>query len=220
MRNALLGSGLVHLVLLAVLLVVRASSPVIVPGPDVVQVALVDAPSMTVPVTPPQPPKPEIEAGEVAPTDDEGVRLEKPKPKKPEKAEEKKPDPAPVPPPSTRVALPSAPAGSAGLRGDISLDAGDFEFTYYLLLVRNRIAGNWSPPAGLTAASNCRAVVYFKIARNGQITDVGLEKPSGVEFFDRSTLRAITLSNPLPPLPLGYTGSRLGVHFGFEYTGP
>ena len=24
---------------------------------------------------------------------------------------------------------------------------------------------------------------------------------------------------PLPPLPLGYAGADLGIHFGFEYTG-
>jgi periplasmic protein TonB len=217
-RGSVLGSGLVHLALLVVLLVVRASAPVIIPGPDVVQVALVDAPTMTIPATPPPPPKPEVEAGEIAPTEDEGVKLEKPKKPSEKKAEEKKPDKPP--PATTTTALPSAPVGNAGLKGDISLDAGDFEFTYYLLLVRNRIAGNWAPPAGLTSSTNCRAVVYFKIARNGQVTDMRVETSSGVEYFDRSTLRAVTLSNPLPPLPLGYTGGRLGVHFGFEYTGP
>jgi TonB family protein len=215
-----LGSGLVHLALLVALLVVRSSAPVIIPGPDVVQVALVDTPPTTIPATAPPPPKPEVEAAEIAPTEDEGVKLDKPKKKPEEKKpkEENKPEPAPRP--NTTMALPSASVGNAGLKGDIALDAGDFEFTYYLLLVRNRIAGNWTPPAGLTSSSSCRTVVYFKIARNGQIMDVGVEKSSGVEFFDRSTLRAITLSNPLPPLPLGYTGSRLGVHFGFEYTGP
>ena len=43
---------------------------------------------------------------------------------------------------------------------------------------------------------------------------------SGYEFFDRSALRAILISDPLPPLPVGYTGSDLGVHFGFEFVAP
>jgi hypothetical protein len=29
----------------------------------------------------------------------------------------------------------------------------------------------------------------------------------------------VTITEQLPPLPLGYAGSDLGIHFGFEYTG-
>jgi hypothetical protein len=28
------------------------------------------------------------------------------------------------------------------------------------------------------------------------------------------------LSDPLPPLPLGFPGSELGVHFGFDWEAP
>jgi hypothetical protein len=49
---------------------------------------------------------------------------------------------------------------------------------------------------------------------------IALESSSGAEFFDRSATRAVTISNPLPPLPLGWTGGDLGVHFGFEYEAP
>jgi hypothetical protein len=41
-----------------------------------------------------------------------------------------------------------------------------------------------------------------------------------MEFFDHSALRAVMVSDPLPPLPLGFTGEDLGVHFGFEYAAP
>ena len=30
----------------------------------------------------------------------------------------------------------------------------------------------------------------------------------------------VTVSDPLPPLPLGFPGSDLGIHFGFEYARP
>ena len=119
------------------------------------------------------------------------------------------------------VQLPYAAVGSAGLRGAVAVDDANFEFSYYLALVRNRIAGNWSPPAGLTHGGEpVRAVLYFRIHRDGRVDATRLETGSGVEFFDRSALRAITLSDPLPPLPLGYSGSDLGVHFGFEYLAP
>jgi protein TonB len=111
--------------------------------------------------------------------------------------------------------------GPAGLRGEVAVEAGNFEFTYYLLLVRSRVAENWSPPAGLvTRGQPVKAVVYFVIDREGEVTGIRLETASGAEFFDRSALRAVVLSVPLPHLPLGFAGADLGVHFGFEYASP
>lgn len=217
MRGSVLGSSLVHLALLVVLLAVRTAAPIVIPGPDVVQVALVDAPNAAI-IAPPPAPKPKLEAAEVAPTDEQGIKLEPPKKKKPEKKKEEE-EPVPVPP-TPAAALPYATVGNAGLRGQISLDVHDFEFTYYLILVRNRIAQSWAPPAGLAAVKSPHALVYFRIGRDGSLSNIRLEEASGIEFFDRSAVRAVTLSNPLPPLPLGYTGGGLVVHFGFEYAGP
>ena len=217
MRASVLGSSLVHLALLAVLLAVRASAPIVVPGPDIVQVALVEPTPAPLAPPPATLAGPAATATEVKPTEEVGVKLEKKeKPKKP-KEEKREPLPAPAP----AAALPYAPVGNAGLKGQIALDSSDFEFTYYLLLIRNRVAQNWAPPAGLvTGGRPVRAVVYFKIARGGGISSATLEAPSSGEFFDRSALRAVLISEPLPPLPLGFTGSDLGVHFGFEYSGP
>ena len=219
MRASVLGSSIIHLMVLAALFAVRNVVPTVVPGPDVVQVSLVE-PSEFQTWTPPASAKqPEVKAAEIKPTEETGVKVAPPKVTKPKPEPERKEPPAP----STIVpALPSAPAGSAGLRGDISIDAGDFEFTYYLLLVRNRIAQNWSPPAGLLSSGGApvRAVVTFRVARGGEVSGVRVETGSGVEYFDRSALRAVLISDPLPPLPLGYTGSDLGIHFGFEYAVP
>jgi TonB family protein len=219
-RNAVVGSGLVHLGILAALFTVRTGSPLIVPGPEVVQVSLLDPGALAVPTTPPpEAPAPrEREAPALVPDDGEGVKLVKPKP------EPKKPEPSPEKPPeapSPAAALPYAALGPTGLRGQVAVDAADFEFTYYLLLVRNRIAQSWNPPAGLaTAGQPVRAVVYFRIGRGGELSSVRLEEVSGREFFDRSAMRAVMLSDPLPPLPLGFPGPSLGVHFGFEYQTP
>ena len=219
MRGSILGSGVLHVVILVALFYVHAPVSIVVPGPDVVQVALVD-PGMTVAPPPPEPvvePPPEPKAPEVKPEEDTGVKLKPeppPKKKKPEKPREEQP-------PQPATALPSATVGSAGLKGDLSLDVKDFEFTYYLVLVRNRIAANWAPPAGLaTSGQRVRAVVYFRISRGGEITATRLEETSGMEFFDRSTIRAVTISDPLPPLPLGFGGGDLGVHFGFDWEAP
>src|SRR5262249_48991261 len=130
---------------------------------------------------------------------------------------------APETPPTPEPAapqLPSAAAGTSGLRGDITVDAANFEFTYYLLVIRNRIAAAWAPPAGLASAGEAvRAVGFFRIGRSGRITETRLEQGSRIDFFDQSAIRAVTVANPMPPLPLGYGAPDLGVHFGFDYGG-
>ena len=213
-RGPVVGSTLIHVGIVAGLLIVRSSAPVIVPGPDIVQVSLVDPQMKSIAVPTPPPPRPE-RIPDVAPTDEEGLRLEKPKPTP--KKEEPPPEEPQKPERANPAALPYASVGPQGLKGEIDVDAADFEFTYYLMLVRNRIAQNWTPPGN---GQGVRSVVYFKIGRNGAIASPRLEQPSGVEFFDRAALRAVVVSDPLPPLPLGWSGSELGVHFGFEYTGP
>ena len=90
----------------------------IVPGPEVVQVALVDPTTAVAPVPePPQQAPPEAPP-EIKPEQDEGVKIapERPRPKKKEEKREpaKRPEPQSVAAPT----LPSAKVGSAGLSGD------------------------------------------------------------------------------------------------------
>ncbi len=217
MRSAVLGSTAVHVLVVGTLFVFHHATPMVVPGPDVVQVSLMDVPSAPTPPapTPTPPPKPEVQKPDVTPLDESGVKLEKPKPK-PKPAE----PPKPVPTPAPTLALPSTAVGAPGLSGEISVDSKDFEFTYYLLAVRNKIAANWTPPSGLASASGSKVVVYFRIARDGSVSGAQIESGSSFEFFDRSALRAVLLSDPLPLLPSGYGGADLGVHFGFGYVNP
>ncbi len=99
--------------------------------------------------------------------------------------------------------------GTAGVRVD-----EDFKFGYYLELIKERISNAWSPPpvGGKTVAT-----VYFRITRNGDVSDLKLEQSSGSEMFDKSALRAVSEVAPLPPLPAGFKGKWLGVHFEFEH---
>lgn len=223
MRQAVIASSIVHVALLVVLFAVRVSPAIVMPG-DAINVSLVDPGALR-----PQPPAPQPEpepkhvtkAPAIKPQEDLGVKLSPPKPKPKPKTKEPVEEPKPVEPQVQQMTLPYQAVGSSGLRGAVSVDQANFEFTYYLLLVRNRVAQAWSPPAGLvTRGKQVQAVVYFRIGRNGSVSAVRLEQPSGFEFFDRSAVRAVTISNPLPPLPLGFSASDLGVHFGFEYATP
>jgi protein TonB len=57
--------------------------------------------------------------------------------------------------------------------------------------------------------------MYFKIRRNGEVTDVKLEQSSGSIAFDQAAQRAVYSANPMPPLPTGSGLETLGVHFDF-----
>ncbi len=219
MRGSVLGSATVHAVLTLALLFVRPAREILVPGPDVVQVSLVDAalaetPAPTVPRAAPE---------KVTPEEEKGVRIEKPR------SEREKPRPqpperraapaaaAPNPPAAAAsVVLPYASVGG-GMRGQVAVDESNFEFAYYLQQVRIMIARNWTPAAGVPAGT--RAQVYFRVSRDGSLTAPRIETSSGYPFFDQSAARAVILTGHLPPLPLGYAGPDLGVHFGFEYSG-
>ncbi len=220
MKGSIAGSAAVHVALTAGLFLWRAGGTVLVPGPDVVQVSLVDASLAALPAPAPAPaaePK-----RERAPDEDAGLRIEK----KPARKKEEKPraetPPAPAPSRASaaaaapRVALPYADVGG-GLRGQVAVDASNFEFAYYLQQVRVLVARNWTPQPGLPAGT--RAEVYFRVARDGSLTAPVVERSSGNEYFDQSARRAVLVTGHLPPLPLGWAGADLGIHFGFEYTG-
>jgi TonB family protein len=99
--------------------------------------------------------------------------------------------------------------------GDVSLDAADFPFSYYIATVRRKIAASWQVPGGSSAAVHCR--VYFRITRSGSIDGASVEGSSGNFLFDQAALRAVVQANPLPPLPGGFPDAYLGVHFSFAY---
>ncbi len=224
MRDTLAGSAALHVALLSVLFIVRPAHDVVLPGPDVVQVALIGEPAL-----PPPPPAPVVKANDtVSPDESEGVQIQKNRPKpKPEVKQAPKPaEPtAKLPPPSDtprptsprRTVLPYAPV-AGGLSGQVGVDDANFEFAYYLQMVRAQIGRNWTPPAGATTGA--RAEVYFRVARSGAISGLRIETASGNGVFDQSAARAVVITQQLPPLPLGYSGADLGIHFGFEYTGP
>lgn len=180
------------------------------------------------------------------PTPPEEMAIPKGKAKPPEVVKEKKveaPEPPvvegqPSPPqaqrPEEKVAsIPSTPGVApvpsiAPERGltigpgatGIARVEGDFEFTYYLVIIENKIGGNWVPPKlKLKPEEAARVTVSFRVHRSGQVRNIELEAPSGIAFFDQSALRAVYRSIPLPPLPPRFKEESLFVHFSFELRG-
>jgi protein TonB len=218
-RGILFSAALHALFFVALFAAVPASRPLRIT--DAIQVNLVGAPG-------------QAPAAKAAPAESPSVETpEKPQDRstlEPEKTPNRPRDEAVKLPKKTAPAAPksavaeittgAAAVGGAGLSAEVGVDEADFEFTYYLIALRNRIGQNWSAPAGMSASGQpVRAVVYFRIRRDGSIEGAKVEQSSGVGFFDQSALRAVLVANPVPPLPLGFGGSTLGVHFAFEYVG-
>jgi TonB family protein len=130
-------------------------------------------------------------------------------------AAESEPRRAPTPVPSTDA----APGGGRGLslgEGAGSQVPGipaDFHFTYYIERMLALIESRWYKPA---APPQTRAVVRFRIHRDGRLEGIELEQSSGLPSFDRAALRALYAANPLPPLPPAYGKQSLTVHLSFS----
>ncbi len=74
----------------------------------------------------------------------------------------------------------------------------------YKTRIWNKVRGNWSYPDILAAKKGLEAVVLVSVSKDGKILSQKLIKTSGDPLFDQSVIRAVKLSDPLPPFPDGY----------------
>jgi TonB family protein len=167
-----------------------------------------------------------------------------PKPKLPRKTEPPRPKPDQAPPKAQpKAASPAAPPESPGKKGGEGspgeaagteaggipggtggsggggsgfLDDASFAYGWYLSNMTSILGRNWARPIKPELDRTLRAVVHFRVLKDGSLTDIDLEQPSGDPVLDRSALRAVQDSNPLPPLPYQYGKDSLGVHFFFD----
>jgi len=164
----------------------------------------VPAPTPLPTAVPPPEPEPEPTAATVPDVSEDAMA-----------APDSKPSPAPTPVASTE----SAPGGGRGLSlgdGGGSQAPGipaDFHFTYYIERMLALIEARWYKPA---APPQTRALVRFRILRDGRLEGIELEQSSGLPSFDRAALRALYAANPLPPLPPAYGKQSLTVHLSFS----
>jgi TonB family protein len=108
------------------------------------------------------------------------------------------------------------PPGDKPAMGSVSIDGGDFPFASYINRMRQKIATTWEVPPG-TEGFERSALVYFRIHRDGSVTDVSIEKSSTLQLFDRSCQRAVLEAAPMPPLPREFNEEFIGVHFSFLF---
>lgn len=186
------------------------------PAPEPAIVKRDEAPAVQPPEVVPDPmkpvPKPPVRRREEPRRTEPERPRETPKPKEPEKPKRGSVD-------TTQVVRSELPAlGDA--RGALQLRAeGEvLPYAYYLQIVQRKIASFWEPPQGVQAqGGEVAAVVWFRIERDGRVRMRYVEQESGSKFFDNSTLRALELALPFPPLPEEYSGDHLIIHLRFVY---
>ena len=96
----------------------------------------------------------------------------------------------------------------------IMFENKNFKYSYYTNTIVKKIRKYWQ---WSQTTEFYRAVVYFKILKDGSVDEVKIKESSKNEDFDQNVIRTVKLSSPFAPLPLGYTESYLGVYFEFKY---
>ena len=96
----------------------------------------------------------------------------------------------------------------------LSFDTANFKYAYYTNTIVRKIGRfwQWSESYG-----RLRAVIYFKILKDGSIVSISVKEASGDDGFDQNALRSVQLASPFAPLPDAYGGDSLGVYFEFKY---
>ena len=201
MGRSLLASAVLHLAAALVVVLLALRGPTRAPLPPVYQVNLVSAATLAAQPRRPEP-QPEETVEEEAPPEPEEVEKIPDPEREPERPE---PQPRETPragPPTAQETGPDLP---------ITLEGRPFRFPWYLEQLVRKIERNWRP-----STNTMRATVYFRIARNGRISEIEVSETSGNFLFDQSAQRAVEASAPMPPLPGEYDGDYLGVYFDFD----
>ncbi len=89
----------------------------------------------------------------------------------------------------------------------------DVDFGPYMADLQRRIKRAWFPPRGQESR---RVVVIFKVHSGGELSDLRIDKSSGVATADQAALEAVRNAAPFRPLPNG-APSVVDIQFTFDY---
>jgi len=106
-----------------------------------------------------------------------------------------------------------APAIESG-RGQVSGRTDGITIHLYKLEIYERIKSNWSYPA--QDDKSLAAIIELTVKNVGTILKTRMTQSSGNARFDQSVLKAIKLSDPLPPFPEGYRKTHEEIEINFN----
>jgi len=129
----------------------------------------------------------------------------------------KKAKPTPVSTRPVAVAKKKGPEGVSVPKQALTLDTIRFPYLWYLKNIQVTVNQNWST-LGIQDSPTPTAI-FFRIMRDGSVQDVKIEESSGNTNLDNSAIQAVILSSPFDPLPDGYSGRDLAIHYNFTFSG-
>ncbi|MBN2620398.1 TonB C-terminal domain-containing protein [candidate division WOR-3 bacterium] len=198
-------SFVLHAILFVSLIITSQASPPPMPQFEVVKVSIAPLPQPKV-VSVAEPVMPEIpEIVEKKSEDKAPPQVEKNKEKKESRNEN---PPQPKNEQNVKKGLPD-------IKPTIYTGSGrGFTYSYYLNILLTKIQKNWDNPfKGKDVV--LKSIVYFEVDQKGTINNVRLEENSGNDLYNETTIRAITLTKKLPPLPQEFSDDYLKVHLEF-----
>jgi protein TonB len=126
----------------------------------------------------------------------------------------------PVADPEMSEQKPVAPGpGDPGtLGGGIGVQGGVLgaHAPWYLVQLRDKLASNWRQPASVGRPGVAQAKVHFFVHADGAVSDVELVESSGNGLFDKSVMRSVYNSSPLPRIPEDLGEKTIGILVTFE----
>jgi protein TonB len=100
-------------------------------------------------------------------------------------------------------------SGTTAFGSEIAGVDPDFTYGYYLDRLLSLIDANWHrPPVG----DGVKAVLFFRIEKDGRVSELEVARSSGMNAFDLAALRAVQNAAPFPRLPASWRHPSLGVN--------
>jgi TonB family protein len=83
----------------------------------------------------------------------------------------------------------------------------------YMADLQRRIKRAWFPPPNTQSR---RVTVLFKIHSNGELSNLRVDKSSGLALYDNAALKAVENAAPFRPLP-PHADENVDIQFTFDY---
>lgn len=99
-------------------------------------------------------------------------------------------------------------------RGRVTSRLMEIKYKVYYNTIWGVIRDAWTIPEGLKVRADLETIIGIRIAKDGRVISIDVEKGSGNGAFDDSAIRAIEKSSPLPPFP----GNEPELEVGFRFT--
>jgi protein TonB len=105
-------------------------------------------------------------------------------------------------------------------QGPVSVNVGDFgsRFGYYVSNIERKMGSNWyKQVVDPRTPKGARAYILFTIHRDGSVSEIKMDKSSGVPTLDRSCLQAAQRVDTFGNLPAQYNQNTLLTSYYCEY---